>query len=131
TTLGHLDGLSGDTVVFYCVAMHDITHCEDDPAGAACVNVHGLEQTILACNSFGWKLVYISTDCVFSNHMVAHPGKVVGEKPKSVYGQTKLAGERLLEEMAQRWLVVRINGLYSKYKCVSKPRDNFVVGMVK
>ena len=76
------------------------------------VNVEGTRHVAEACRRSGAKLLYLSTDYVFSGEGTA-PWRVDCEAfaPVNFYGQTKLAGERIVRTLP-RAFVVRIAWLF-------------------
>jgi dTDP-4-dehydrorhamnose reductase len=65
---------------------------------AYAVNAVGPENLAKACAAAGAKLVHVSTDYVFAGDRVGGPPYDVTDEPdpRSAYGRTKLAGERLV-----------------------------------
>lgn len=114
--------------VIHCAAWTNVDGAED-PANIETVekiNVNGTENIAKACKSVGCKILYISTDYVFD-------GK--GEKPwdpdckdyapLSVYGKTKLAGEKCVVQNCDKFFIVRISWLFGLHG------KNFVATMLK
>lgn len=80
-------------LVLLCSAMTHVDNCEHDPALARKVNAEGPALVAAECARTGAKLVYFSTEYVFDG--AAGPyGEDDEPKPVSVYGLTKLEGER-------------------------------------
>ena len=114
--------------VIHCAAWTNVDGAED-PANIETVekiNVKGTENIAKACKSVGCKILYISTDYVFD-------GK--GDKPwnpdckdyapLSVYGKTKLAGEKCVAQNCDKFFIVRISWLFGLHG------KNFVATMLK
>jgi dTDP-4-dehydrorhamnose reductase len=84
--------------VLHAAAWTDVDGAEDDPGRAELVNVEGTRKIV----SFGSPVVYFSTDYVFDG-LKREPYVESDEpKPLSVYGRTKLEGER---EVRAGWTV--------------------------
>jgi len=81
-------------IVFLCAAMTHVDGCEKDPALAEKINAGGAEITADCCRRSGSKLVYLSTEYVFDGKKGPY-SETDSPNPISVYGQTKLQGERL------------------------------------
>jgi len=79
----HLD------VVLHAAAWTDVDGAEDDPQGAAAVNVGGTANAA----SLGAPLVYFSTDYVFDGRTGEPYVESDSPNPLSAYGRTKLHGE--------------------------------------
>lgn len=91
-------------VVINTVAMHRLKDCEMDPMLARLVNEIGAGRVASL-----YPTIYVSTDYVF-NDKGPHEEDVPGERPRSVYGQTKMGGE--LATLEHNGIVVRVSGLY-------------------
>ncbi len=92
-------------LVLHAAGWTDVDGAEDDPQGAAAVNVGGTAHAV----SLGAPLVYFSTDYVFDGAKREPYVESDGPRPLSVYGRTKLHGEAAAGERA--W-VVRTSGLF-------------------
>ena len=92
-------------VVLHAAAWTDVDGAEDDPQGAAAVNVGGTANAA----SLGAPLVYFSTDYVFDGDKREPYVESDGAQPLSAYGRTKLHGEAAAGERA--W-IVRTSGLF-------------------
>jgi dTDP-4-dehydrorhamnose reductase len=99
------DGLEQPDVVLHAAAWTNVDGAEDDPQGAAAVNVGGTTNAA----SLGAPLVYFSTDYVFDGAKREPYVESDGPEPLSAYGRTKLHGEAAAGEQA--W-VVRTSGLF-------------------
>ena len=85
-------------LVLHAAAWTDVDGAEADPAGAEAANVLGTRNVV----ELGAPVVYYSTDYVFDGRK--REPYVESDEPNalSVYGQTKLAGER---EIRDGWIV--------------------------
>jgi dTDP-4-dehydrorhamnose reductase len=92
-------------LVLHAAAWTDVDGAEDDPQGAAAVNVGGTRHAA----ELGAPLVYFSTDYVFDGRKGAPYVESDAPNPLSAYGRTKLHGEGAAGEEA--W-VVRTSGLF-------------------
>ncbi len=91
-------GLEPD-VVLHTAAWTDVDGAEDDPQGAAAVNVGGTANVA----ELGAPLVAFSTDYVFDGRKREPYVESDGPRPDSAYGRTKLHGEAAAGERA--WIV--------------------------
>ncbi len=107
---------AGDVVV-NCAAYTNVDDAEADQARAHAVNAAGPEYLAQACARAGARMVHISTDYVFSGdfgHAAPHPYEPGDEtRPLSVYGQTKLFGERAVLAALPGAVVVRTAWVYT------------------
>ncbi|MEK7722142.1 MAG: dTDP-4-dehydrorhamnose reductase [Elusimicrobiota bacterium] len=98
-------------LVLLCSAMTHVDDCELDPELARKVNAAGPALVVEECRRSGAKLVYFSTEYVFDG-----AGGPYAEEdpvnPVSVYGRTKLEGERAVLCLKGA-LVVRTTVVYS------------------
>jgi dTDP-4-dehydrorhamnose reductase len=80
--------------VIHCAALTDVDRCELEPALADAVNGRGTANVARAAAAVGAHLVYVSTDYVFDGHERRPYVETDPTNPLSVYGASKLAGER-------------------------------------
>ena len=102
--------------VVNCAAWTAVDKAED-PAVAAAVdraNRQGPAVLAAACAAAGARLVHVSTDYVFSGERpVPRPWLESDEPdPRTVYGRTKLAGEREIAASGCRHAILRTAWLY-------------------
>jgi dTDP-4-dehydrorhamnose reductase len=84
-------------VVVHTAAHAIVDDCEADPKLALRVNIAGVRNVVEACQRTGSRLVYVSSDYVFDG-LDTPPGGYREDdvpNPLSVYGLTKVAGERI------------------------------------
>ena len=86
-------------LVLHTAAWTDVDGAEDDPQGAAAVNVGGTAHVA----ELGAPLVAYSTDYVFDGRKREPYLESDGPNPESAYGRTKLHGEAAAGE--QSWIV--------------------------
>ena len=86
-------------LVLHAAAWTDVDGAEDDPQGAAAVNVGGTKHAA----ELGAPLVYYSTDFVFDGRKREPYVESDPTNPLSAYGRTKLHGEAAAGEEA--WIV--------------------------
>jgi dTDP-4-dehydrorhamnose reductase len=105
-------------LVFHAAAWTDVDGAEDDPQGAAAVNVGGTRHAA----ELGAPIVYFSTDYVFDGRKGEPYVETDAPNPISAYGRTKLYGEAAAGEEA--W-IVRTSGLFGP------TGTNFVLKMLE
>jgi dTDP-4-dehydrorhamnose reductase len=86
-------------LVLHAAAWTDVDGAEDDPQGAAAVNVGGTANVA----SIGAPLVYYSSDYVFDGRKREPYVESDGPDPQSAYGRSKLHGEAAAGDRA--WVV--------------------------
>lgn len=98
-------------VVVHCAAWTavDLAEDADKRDKVRAINVDGTRNIARGCKALGCKLVYISTDYVFDGQG-AEPWRPECRDfaPLNFYGQTKLEGEMAVEELVERFFIVRI-----------------------
>ena len=101
-------------VVVHCAAMTKVDDCETKDELAFRLNGTGSANVAYACSKCGARLIAVSTDYVFSGDLEA--GKEWREtdapSPRTIYGASKLAGEKAVHEILPSAVVMRIAWLY-------------------
>ena len=100
-------------LVLHCAAWTDVDGAEADPAGARRTNEEGSRNVGRAARACGAALVGFSTDYVFAGDDPAGYDERSPVGPRSVYGTTKLAGERALLAEHPEAYVVRTAWVFS------------------
>jgi dTDP-4-dehydrorhamnose reductase len=85
-------------LVLHAAAWTKVDDAESDPAGAEAANVHGTHNVV----ALAAPVVYYSTDYVFDGTKGEPYLESDEPSPRSVYGRTKLQGER---EIGEGWIV--------------------------
>jgi dTDP-4-dehydrorhamnose reductase len=100
-------------IIVHAAALAVVDECEADPRRALRVNVDGTHNVVAASRRHNSRLVYLSSDYVFDGS--GRPGGGYREtdvpNPLSIYGLTKLAGERVAATVS-RHLIVRTSWLF-------------------
>lgn len=135
-----LDRLAPEVVV-NAAAYTDVDGAESDVEGATALNVDGPRTLAAACRERGVRMVHISTDYVFSGEVpgggdpAAAPGLQPHDPtaPVTVYGRTKLAGERAVFEELPEATVIRTAWLYTgAWRVIENhPGSDFVATMIR
>lgn len=98
-------------VVVNCAAYTNVDGCESERSKAMAVNGEAVEHAAAAADRAGARLVQVSTDYVFDGRSRTPYGEDAQTRPLSVYGESKLAGERRALDFP-RSLVVRSSWLF-------------------
>jgi dTDP-4-dehydrorhamnose reductase len=99
-------------VVLNCAAYTNVDACEAHPEAAMAVNADGVRNLARACSAADALLCHISTDFVFDGAKHAPYVETDAPRPLSHYGASKLAGERCIQAMSVRHLIVRTSWLF-------------------
>jgi len=94
-------------VVVNCAAWTDVDGCEMDHEHAFAANSLGPENLALASRELNARFVTISTDYVFDGEKEGFYTQRDQPKPQSVYGLSKLEGERRTQSAYARAIIVR------------------------
>lgn len=101
-------------VVVHCAAYTAVDKAEDEKELCHAVNVLGTRYVAEACKEIDAKMVYISTDYVFDGEK-KEPYEV-DDKPNPInyYGLTKYLGEREVQNILEKYFIVRISWVFGK-----------------
>lgn len=100
-------------VVIHCAAMTAVDACETERDKAFLLNARGTANVASACARHGIRLVAISTDYVFDGDEDRPYNEF--DRPtggRTVYGQSKFAGEEAVRTLCQNHVICRISWLY-------------------
>ncbi len=99
-------------IVVNCAAMTAVDACETERERAFAVNAVGAGHLAAACAGHGATLIHISTDYVFPGTLDRPYREDDATGPRTVYGQSKLAGEIAVRERCPEHLIARTAWLY-------------------
>ncbi len=99
-------------LIIHCAAMTQVDACEEKPDQAFKINETGSENVAKSAAKYNARLIAISTDYVFDGDATAPYQEDHPTNPKTVYGKSKLAGERKIQEFCPNHLILRIAWLY-------------------
>lgn len=103
-------------VVIHCAAWTavDLAEDEDKQEKVRLVNIVGTENIAKVCKKLDCKMIYISTDYVFDGQGT-RPWEPDDERnPLNVYGQTKYEGELAVENLLEKYFIVRIAWVFGQ-----------------
>jgi len=101
-------------VVFNATAWNRVDAAEAEPERAFAVNAHAPRTLARAASEVGARLVHVSTDYVFDGSSTRPYREDDAARPLSVYGASKLEGERHVLEFGPEHLVVRTSGVLGR-----------------
>ncbi|MDZ7799136.1 MAG: dTDP-4-dehydrorhamnose reductase [Patescibacteria group bacterium] len=99
-------------LVINAAAYTDVDACQDNQELAYEVNGRGVGFLAKYCRQFGSKLIHYSTDYVFNGQKKAGYDENDTPDPVSVYGKSKLLGEKLIQEQTDNFYILRTAWLY-------------------
>jgi len=97
--------------VFHCAAWTNVDGAEENEEICYKVNVEGTKNIVEASRRINAKLTYISTDYVFDGTKEGFYEVNDAPNPTSIYGKTKLLGEKLVEQY-EKHFIVRISWVF-------------------
>jgi dTDP-4-dehydrorhamnose reductase len=99
-------------MVVHLAAYTNVDGCELDPQKANASNVRATLNVAKAANGVAAAVLYISTDYVFDGCVTTPYFEDAQTNPLSVYGKTKLMGEKYVQETLDRHFIVRTSWLF-------------------
>ena len=99
-------------VIVNCAAYTAVDKCETDIDLSFRINAIGPKNLAAAANEIGAEIVQVSTDYVFDGTIDRPLTEFDEVNPQTVYGKTKLQGEKLVSELNPRHYIVRTAWLY-------------------
>lgn len=101
-------------VVVHCSAYTAVDRAEENMELCRNVNTEGPRNIAKVCKELDAKMVYISTDYVFPGTGEEYYDVDSEKGPLSQYGQTKLDGEIAVQELLDKYFIVRISWVFGK-----------------
>ncbi len=101
-------------VVINCAAYTNVDSAESDYETAYKINAEAVGNLSEACNQIKARLIHFSTGMVFAGTSADGYSEDATTNPINKYGESKLAGEKLIQEKAQQYYIVRTEWLYGK-----------------
>jgi len=115
----------GPDVLIHTAAYTQVDQAEMDADAAFRVNADGTRNVANAAQSVNAKLVYVSTDYVFDGRGKEPYNEFATPNPLSVYGKSKLEGERFVRKFSSRFFIIRTSWVYGLHG------NNFVKTMLR
>lgn len=101
-------------IAIHAGAISDIRACQENPEHSFLVNVEGTRHMAEACEAFGARLIFCSSDQVYMDNGVRVPhGETEPLSPKSVYGRQKIQAETEAMRYCSDTICLRIPWLFS------------------
>ncbi|HSM72086.1 MAG TPA: SDR family oxidoreductase [Anaerolineales bacterium] len=103
-----LDSTKPDWLI-NCAALANLEKCEEYPVQARILNTDFPGELALACAKREIPFVHLSTDSVFDGTKEGMYTEKDEPSPPGVYSQTKLEGERAVQESNPKAIIARVN----------------------
>lgn len=103
-------------VVINCASYNLVDKAEEDFDTACGVNAAGVRHLAVACKKRNILLVHYSSDYVFDGTKEDFYTEEDEPNPVSRYGESKLQGEQLLKQEADKFLLFRVSWVFGEGK---------------
>ena len=101
-------------MVINCAAYTKVDTAEEEKDRAFQVNGIGVQNVAVACAEMQIPLCHISTDYVFDGRKNKPYTPFDAANPLNIYGESKLAGEKYIQWILNKFYIVRTSGLYGR-----------------
>lgn len=101
--------------IINAAAYTAVDKAEIEPDFAYAVNAKGPENLAYAAAMLDIPIIHISTDYVFDGTAAAPYKPSCQPNPQSVYGKTKLEGEKKIREISAKHIIIRTAWVFSEY----------------
>jgi dTDP-4-dehydrorhamnose reductase len=112
----------------YCInaaAYTAVDKAESEQEKAISINVVGAKNLAATCKENNTILLHVSTDFVFDGNKSTPYTEEDIPNPTGVYGQTKLDGEKAIQETFDKYYIIRTSWVYSQFA------NNFMKTMIR
>ncbi len=102
----------------YCInaaAYTAVDKAESESEKSHLINVIGTQNLAAVCKEYSTVLLHISTDFVFDGNATKPYTENDIPNPTGVYGQTKLDGEKAIQEIWLKHFIIRTSWVYSQF----------------
>lgn len=100
-------------LIIHPAAYTNVDGCAKDPDYAYKVNGLGTQNVALACQKFNVEMVHISSNEVFAGDNPAGYEEWMPRNPMNAYGRSKAAAEAHVQNLLNRYYIVRPAWLYA------------------
>ncbi|MGD2095160.1 MAG: NAD(P)-dependent oxidoreductase, partial [Phycisphaerales bacterium] len=117
--------LDKSKIIVNCAAFTNVDGAESEAELAYQINAEAVGRLGVLTKEADVKLIHISTDFVFDGRLNRPYLETDSANPINTYGQTKLAGERLLAQSGCNHCIIRVQWTYGS------GGNNFVTKLVQ
>ena len=118
TNLNNIEQLFKQFKPNFCIntaAYTAVDKAESESEKAYLINVEGAKNLAIVCKKYNTVLLHISTDFVFDGTKKTPYTEEDIPNPTGVYGQTKLDGEKAIQEIWNKHFIIRTSWVYSHF----------------
>lgn len=98
--------------VIHCAAYTAVDAAEDNQELCRKINVDGTRNIAEVCKTMDIPMMYFSTDYIFNGQGENFWKEDDEKQPLNVYGQTKYEGELVVQELIQKYFILRISWVF-------------------
>lgn len=98
--------------VIHCAAYTAVDAAEDNQELCRKINVDGTRNIAEVCKAMDIPMMYFSTDYIFNGRGENFWKEDDEKQPLNVYGQTKYEGELAVQELIQKYFILRISWVF-------------------
>lgn len=98
--------------VIHCAAYTAVDAAEDNQELCRKINVDGTRNIAEVCKAMDIPMMYFSTDYIFNGQGENFWEEDDEKQPLNVYGQTKYEGELAVQELIQKYFILRISWVF-------------------
>ncbi len=128
TNYDNVNAVFNEFIPDYCInaaAYTAVDKAEAESEKAYSINVLGVKNLAKICKLNNTVLVHVSTDFVFDGTKTTPYTELDQPNPTGVYGQTKLDGEKAIQDIWEKHFIVRTSWVYSQFA------NNFMKTMLR
>lgn len=108
-----------------CAAYTAVDKAENDVDLCRAINCDAVKNLGVAAQKYQAKIIHVSTDYVFDGTSNTPYTETMPTNPQTIYGKTKLEGEKVLLSVCGTSFIIRTSWLYSSFG------NNFVKTMLR
>lgn len=102
-------------IVINAVGYTAVDLAESKSLNAFKINATSLTEISIFCKKYNSVLIHISTDYVFDGKKTLPYEESDETNPINVYGKSKLLGEKLIQKFTDKFIIIRVSWVFSKY----------------
>lgn len=102
------------SAVIHCAAYTAVDKAETESELCFKINAEGTENLAAECSNCDAKMLYVSTDYVFSGEGTEDFQVSDKKNPQNIYGKSKLMGEEAVKKHLEKYFIVRTSWVFGE-----------------
>jgi dTDP-4-dehydrorhamnose reductase len=102
-------------IIVNTAAYTAVDKAENDVDKAMLINHSGARHLATACKKHHIPLIHLSTDYIFDGEKSSPYLEDDAVKPINIYGESKWLGEQAVREQCEKYIILRVSAVFSKY----------------